>query len=120
MGMLAQEAPDFHATYEDWFKEIALDLYRNELRYAEELYDDIGLTEKVKIFIRHNFNVACDNLGFDRLFDDEEVDPIVINGLKLSEGGRGTHDFFSVKGSGYSKLPIEHSQDEDFADIPSF
>ncbi|MBZ9752536.1 ribonucleotide-diphosphate reductase subunit beta [Deinococcus sp. HMF7604] len=97
-----------------WY-EAALDtLYANELAYTEVLYGGVGLTGDVGRFIRFNFNVLADNLALPRRFKDEDVNPVVLNGIR----SRGTtHDFFSAKGSSYAKLNVEPLQDEDFAEL---
>ena len=87
-------------------------LYENEVKYTNEIYSPIGLQEEVKVFIRYNANKALMNLGFESYFEEETVNPIVLNGLKTDTKN---HDFFSVKGNGYVKaLNIEHLRDEDF------
>lgn len=44
------------------------DLYDNEVRYTEELYDGVGWTEDVKTFLHYNANKALMNLGYEALF----------------------------------------------------
>lgn len=87
------------------------ELYDNELRYTEEVYDQVGLAHDVKKFVRYNANKALQNLGFDPYFPDEEVNPVVINGLNTKAK---SHDFFSMKGSSYQKANVESLKDEDF------
>ncbi|MEK5036242.1 class 1b ribonucleoside-diphosphate reductase subunit beta [Paenibacillus sp. FSL R7-0302] len=87
-------------------------LYSNEALYTDELYTNIGLQEDVKRFVRYNANKALQNLGLDTHFVDEDVNPIVINGMKTDTK---THDFFSVKGNGYVKaLNVVKISDADF------
>lgn len=87
-------------------------LHTNEERYTEQIYTSIGLVEDVKVFLRYNANKAFMNLGFDPLFPDEEVNPIVFNGISTHTK---QHDFFSKKGNGYVKaLNVEPLADEDF------
>jgi ribonucleoside-diphosphate reductase beta chain len=97
----------------DWAFDLIQELYDNEVRYTQDLYDEHGLTEDVKAFLRYNANKALMNLGFDPLFPKEDVNPVVISGLSL---GAETHDFFSGKGS-YAVAKAEISQDEDWAEI---
>jgi ribonucleoside-diphosphate reductase beta chain len=93
-------------------KELMLDLYENELAYAEEVYNEIGLTEEVNRFIRYNANKAMMNLALEPLFEDEDINPIVENGLKTDSKN---HDFFSVKGNSYVKATnVEKLTDDDF------
>jgi ribonucleoside-diphosphate reductase beta chain len=73
--------------------ELLLDLYENEKDYTEEIYSEIGLVEEVNKFVRYNANKALMNLGLDPYFEDEEINPIVLNGLSTETKN---HDFFSV------------------------
>ncbi|SET07618.1 class 1b ribonucleoside-diphosphate reductase subunit beta [Paenibacillus sp. NFR01] len=87
-------------------------LHANEEQYTEQIYSSIHLTEEVKIFLRYNANKAMMNLGFEPLFEDEEVNPIVFNGISTHTK---QHDFFSKKGNGYVRaLNVEPLRDEDF------
>lgn len=87
------------------------ELYENELEYTEDVYDQVGLATDVKKFIRYNANKALNNLGFDHLFGEEDVNPIVINGLSTKTK---SFDFFSLKGNGYKKATVEPLKDSDF------
>ncbi|WP_409304700.1 ribonucleotide-diphosphate reductase subunit beta [Peribacillus sp. SCS-155] len=73
-------------------------LYENECKYTEYLYDEIGWTEDVKVFLRYNANKALMNLGLPPLFPDtaDDVNPIVLNGLSTATNN---HDFFSLVGT---------------------
>ena len=88
-------------------------LYQNEVKYAEYLYDEIGWTEKVKVFLRYNANKALQNLGLDPLFPDtaEDVDPVVMNGIST---GTSNHDFFSQVGNGYLVGMVEPMSNDDY------
>ncbi|CAH1198997.1 MULTISPECIES: class 1b ribonucleoside-diphosphate reductase subunit beta [unclassified Paenibacillus] len=87
-------------------------LHQNELRYTEELYTPIHLTDDVEAFLRYNANKAMMNLGFEPLFEDAEVNPIVLNGISTHTK---QHDFFSKKGNGYVRaLNVEPLTDDDF------
>lgn len=98
----------------DWFLETSHDLYLNEIRYTEYLYNRLGsdVIHETKKFIRFNFNNLCDNLSLDRLFDDEDVMASVKNGLSTTTK---THDFFSQKGTGYQTIVVEPLREEDFS-----
>lgn len=119
VALLAQEK--FAALTDDeqvqalaWYEASLDTLYRNELAYTEVLYGGVNLVEDVATFIRFNFNVLADNLGLDRRFPDEDVNPVVLNGIR----SRGTtHDFFSAKGSSYAKLRVEALTDDDFSEL---
>lgn len=95
---------------EAWYKEMLQKLYQNELIYTEILYRDVGLVDEVKRFIRYNFNILADNLDLDRQFNEEEIHPVVHNGIQSKST---THDFFSAKGNSYSKIAVETLTEQD-------
>lgn len=101
-------------TLKKWVFQLTYTLYANEVKYTQMLYDQIGWTEKVKVFIRYNANKALQNLGFDPLFPDtaEDVDPIVMNGIST---GTSNHDFFSQVGNGYLLGQVEAMEDDDYS-----
>ncbi|MEC0111239.1 class 1b ribonucleoside-diphosphate reductase subunit beta [Paenibacillus taichungensis] len=117
VGVLAQEIyASFDETQRNDVYQGLVDLvqllHQNELKYTEELYTPIHLTEEVETFLRYNANKAMMNLGFEPLFDDEEVNPIVLNGISTHTK---QHDFFSKKGNGYIRtLNVEPLTDDDF------
>jgi len=118
VGMLAQElyaqltVAEQEEVNSETYK-LLVELYENEELYTEELYSEIGLVEEVKTFVRYNANKALMNLGLEPHFEEEDINPIVLNGLKTDTKN---HDFFSVKGNGYIKtLNVQHLKDEDFA-----
>ncbi|MFB9325677.1 class 1b ribonucleoside-diphosphate reductase subunit beta [Paenibacillus aurantiacus] len=87
-------------------------LHANEEKYTESLYGTVGLTEEVKKFVRYNANKALMNLGLDPLFPEEDVNPIVFNGISTRTK---QHDFFSKKGNGYVRtIHVEPLTDDDF------
>ena len=87
-------------------------LYANEVSYTHYLYDDIGLSEDVIEYLHYNGNKALMNLGFDPYFDEKGFNPIVENALDTTTKN---HDFFSVKGDGYTlALNVEDLSDDDF------
>jgi len=97
----------------DWMYNLLYELYENEEKYTEQLYDGIGWTEEVKTFLRYNANKALMNLGHDPLFPDtaNDVNPIVMNGLST---GTTNHDFFSQVGNGYLLGEVEAMSDDDY------
>lgn len=97
----------------DWAYSFLFQLYNNEVKYTEYIYDEIGWTGDVKVFLRYNANKALQNLGLDPLFPDtaEDVNPIVMNGLST---GTANHDFFSQVGNGYLLGEVEPMHDEDY------
>lgn len=98
---------------EDWVYNLLYELYENEVKYTELLYDGIGWTEEVKIFLRYNANKALMNLGFNPLFPDtaNDVNPIVMNGIST---GTSNHDFFSQVGNGYLLGSVEAMKNDDY------
>lgn len=103
-------SPEQQEEYREFAYDLLEDLYENEVRYTQHLYDGVGMTEDVKKFIRFNANKALMNLGYDPLFPKEDVNPAVLNGLQL---GAVTHDFFSSTGS-YAMAKVEEISDDDF------
>ena len=81
------------------------------MNYTDDLYADTGLSSEVKAYVRYNANKALMNLGLDTMFPEEEINPIVMNGIR-NEGS--TYDFFSQKGSTYSLAKVEPITDETF------
>jgi ribonucleoside-diphosphate reductase beta chain len=94
-----------------WGYEFLLDLYHNEMDYTKDVYAETGLAPEVKSYVRYNANKALMNLGFDVMFPDEEVNPIVMNGIR-NEGS--TYDFFSQKGSTYALAKVAPITDDTF------
>ena len=93
-------------------KDLLLELYDIETAYTDEIYTSIGLVEEVNRFVRYNANKGLMNLGLEPHFEEEEINPIVLNGLRTDTKN---HDFFSVKGNGYVKATnVEKLSDEDF------
>ena len=94
-----------------WGYELLLDLYQNEMKYTDDVYAETGLSPDVKKYVRYNANKALMNLGLDTMFPEEEINPIVMNGIR-NEGS--TYDFFSQKGSTYAIAKVEPITDETF------
>lgn len=109
-----EEMRDLNATEQaevnGWAYELLMELYENEVRYTQDLYDPVGLTEDVKIFLRYNANRALANLGLDPLFAHETPNPVVLNQMSL---GSATNDFFSTSSTSYASITkIELEEDE--------
>ncbi len=98
----------------NWAYALLFELYENEMNYTHYIYDSIGWSEKVGVFIRYNANKALQNLGFEPLFPDtaEDVDPVVMNGIST---GTSNHDFFSQVGNGYLLGMVEPMEDDDYS-----
>lgn len=89
---------------------LLLELYGNEVRYTQELYDEFGLSEEVINFLKYNANKALANLGYDYLFPDPEVSGAITNQLS----GQETHDFFSGSGASYTTAIREELAEDDW------
>ncbi|ATQ28349.1 ribonucleotide-diphosphate reductase subunit beta [Rhodococcus ruber Chol-4] len=100
----------------DWVFELLFELYDNETQYTADLYDEAGLTEDVKKFLRYNANKALMNLGYEALFpkDETDVNPAILSAL--SPNADENHDFFSGSGSSYviGKAVVTEDEDWDF------
>lgn len=108
-----QKSAEEQAQIKDAVFDLLDDLYQNELKYTEDIYDPIGLTEDVKKFLHYNANKALMNLGFEALFPKSETDvnPAIMSSLTLTSE---SHDFFSSNGSSYSMLKVEETTDDDW------
>lgn len=87
-----------------WAYELLIDLYENECKYTESIYEGTGLTTEVKKYVRYNGNKALQNVGFDNMFPEEDIHPVVANGIKV---GGTTYDFFSQKGNTYTVAKVK-------------
>lgn len=93
---------------------LILELMDNEELYTESLYDDMGLTEDVKKFLKYNANKALMNLGFDPLFSREDSTASAAVMSALSANANENHDFFSGSGSSYVMGKSEDTDDDDW------
>ena len=98
----------------DYAISLLMDLYDNEIKYTESLYDTVGLTEEVKVFLHYNANKALMNLGFDPMFPSEISSPNPAIMASLSPNADENHDFFSGSGSSYVMGKAEETEDEDW------
>lgn len=98
----------------DFTFDLLMELYENEEKFTEDLYDGLGLTEDVKKYLRYNANKALMNLGYEALFpaDTTDVNPAIL--AALSPNADENHDFFSGSGSSYVIGEIEETEDEDW------
>ena len=94
--------------------ELLFELYDNEVEYTQDLYDEVGLTEDVKKFLRYNANKALNNLGYEGLFpkDETDVNPAILSAL--SPNADENHDFFSGSGSSYVIGKAVNTEDDDW------
>ena len=107
---LAEEEQE---SLKNWMYDLLYTLYENEEAYTRSLYDTVGWTEEVLVFLRYNANKALMNLGHDPLFPDtaDDVNPIIMNGIST---GTSNHDFFSQVGNGYLLGEVEAMEDDDY------
>ena len=112
---LAEATPERQQEVKDYAYELLLELYDNEVRYTESLYDAVGLTEDVKKFLHYNANKALMNLGFEPLFPSSvtDVDPTIM--AALSPSADENHDFFSGSGSSYVIGKAVATEDDDWS-----
>lgn len=111
---LAEESKDRQEELKQYAYDLLMELYENEIKYTQDLYDEVGLTEDVKKFLHYNANKALMNLGFDALFPKEicDVNPAILSAL--SPNSDENHDFFSGSGSSYVMGKHEAITDDDW------
>ncbi len=111
---LEVQTPERRAELKDYTFELLYDLYDNESDYTEALYDEVGLTEDVKKFLKYNANKALMNLGYEAMFPKDEtgVNPAILSAL--SPNADENHDFFSGSGSSYVIGKAVNTEDEDW------
>lgn len=99
---------------EDFTFKLMIDLYENEVKYTQDLYDELGMTDDVKMFLRYNANKALSNLGYPPLFpaDQTVVPPAILTAL--NPNADENHDFFSGSGSSYVIGKVEQATDDDW------
>lgn len=107
-------SPERQQELYDFTVSLLKDLYENEEKYTEELYDSLGLTEEVKTFLKYNANKALNNLGFEGIFSKEETNVIPQIMASLNPGGEENHDFFSGSGNTYVIGKAEETEDDDW------
>ncbi|USR79499.1 class 1b ribonucleoside-diphosphate reductase subunit beta [Arcanobacterium pinnipediorum] len=109
-----KSSPERQAELMDYTYCLLEDLYENEEGYTESLYDEMGLSEDVKMFLRYNANKALMNLGYEALFpaDQTAVNPAIL--AALSPNADENHDFFSGSGSSYVIGTAEATEDDDW------
>lgn len=109
-----ESTPERQAELKNFTMALMKDLYENELHYTESIYDNLGLTEHVKTFLRYNANKALNNLGFEGVFEGDEIAVIPQILSSLSATGDENHDFFSGSGSSYSIAVSQETEEEDW------
>lgn len=121
IGYKYQKSLDAHGISQDrrdelkeYTYELLMELYDNEVEYAQSLYDHMGVTEEVKHYMRFNANKALSNLGYEPLFakEDCQVNPAILSAMDA--GANENHDFFSGSGSAYVVGKAEATDDSDW------
>ncbi len=107
-------SPERQAELKDYTYELLYELYDNEEDYTEDLYDPLGLTEDVKMFLRYNANKALMNLGYEPLFPKEDTAVSSAILAALSPNADENHDFFSGSGSSYVMGKAVNTEDDDW------
>lgn len=94
--------------------DLLMELYDNEIKYTQEIYDELGWAEDVRRFLKYNANKALNNLGYEGLFpaDETRVSPEILS--SLSPDANENHDFFSGSGSSYVIGKAESTEDDDW------
>ena len=112
---IARESQQRQDELKEYTFDLLYDLYDNEAKYTEDIYDPIGWSEDVKRFLRYNANKALNNLGYEGLFpsDETKVSPQILSAL--SPNADENHDFFSGSGSSYVIGKAEETTDDDWA-----
>ncbi|MDJ0350126.1 class 1b ribonucleoside-diphosphate reductase subunit beta [Cryobacterium sp. PH29-G1] len=113
---LEKETQERRDEIKDYTFNLVFELYENEVQYTQDLYDELGLTEDVKMFLHYNANKALMNLGYEAIFPKDvcDVNPAILSAL--SPNGDENHDFFSGSGSSYviGKAVVTEDDDWDF------
>ncbi len=109
-----QASPERQEELRQFAYDLLLELYENEVKFTEDLYNPLGLTGDVKKFLHYNANKALMNLGFEALFpaDETDVNPAIL--AQLAPDATETHDFFSGSGSSYVIGEVEDTEDDDW------
>lgn len=107
-------SPERQKELHDFAIDLLNKLYENEEKYTAELYDDIGLTEKVKTFLKYNANKALNNMGFEGIYSSEETNVVSQIMASLNPAGEENHDFFSGQSTSYVIGKAEETDDDDW------
>ncbi|EMG6528568.1 MULTISPECIES: class 1b ribonucleoside-diphosphate reductase subunit beta [Providencia] len=111
---LSQYDENTQKEIKDFSFSLLFDLYENEVKYTQELYDTVGWSEDVKKFLHYNANKALMNLGYEALFPDTVTDVSAAILSALSPDANENHDFFSGSGSSYIIGKAVSTEDDDW------
>ena len=112
---LESKVPEVQEEMEQFTRDLATELYENEIIYTRNLYDSVGLTEDALHFIRYNMNKAMMNLGYEAPFSADQTKVSAAILASLSPDANENHDFFSGAGSSYVMAEVEELSDEDWS-----
>lgn len=110
---LEKETPERQAELKEFTYDLLYELYENEVKYTQDLYDDLGMSADVKKFLKYNANKSLQNLGYDPLFPKDQTDVSAAIISALGSGGEN-HDFFSGAGSTYVIGKVVETDDDDW------
>ena len=111
---LESKIPEVKKSMESFTRDLATELYENEIIYTRNLYDPVGLTEDALHFIRYNMNKAMMNLGYEAPFSADQTKVSAAILASLSPDGNENHDFFSGAGSSYVMAEVEELDESDW------
>lgn len=111
---LETKIPEVKKSMETFTRDLATELYENEIIYTRNLYDPVGLTEDALHFIRYNMNKAMMNLGYEAPFSADQTKVSAAILASLSPDGNENHDFFSGAGSSYVMAEVEELDESDW------
>lgn len=112
-------SPERQKELYDFTIQLMKDLYANEEKYTEYLYDDISvnenqnLTSHVKTFLKYNANKALMNLGFEGYFPPEETEVLPQILASLNPSNDSNTDFFSGTPN-YTISGLVDTEDDDW------
>ena len=112
---LESKIPEVKKSMESFTRDLATELYENEIIYTRNLYDPVGLTEDALHFIRYNMNKAMMNLGYEAPFSADQTKVSAAILASLSPDGNENHDFFSGAGSSYVMAEVEELSEDDWS-----
>lgn len=117
--MMERLSEEEREAYREKAMNLFKELYANELKYTESIYDEVldtrpGITDEVKKFLRYNGNKALLNLGFEPMFSAKETEVLPSIMTSLTPNSNENHDFFSDKGSSYKRSTVEETSDDDW------
>lgn len=107
-------SPEEQVVIDREVQELFDSLMEIEVRFTRSLYDDLGWTENVMMYVRYNANKALQNLGYDAVFPPEKttVEATILSSMMVD--ANETHDFFSDQGASYVMGKAEETTDDDW------